>query len=307
MNGLDLFSGIGGISSALAPWVTTVAYCENDRYAQSVLLSRQANGDLPLAPIWDDVRTLQGCMLPEVDMLFGGFPCQDIRVAGNGAGLEGKRSGLVFEVFRLVSELAPKFVFLENVPAIRTRGGERVVKELATLGYDCRWDCLSAFDVGAPHKRDRWFLLAHRDGDGRQVQPQPHGQQPQSGRAFWNDIDRLCDALSNSRSFFVRDKQRRRSGESRPGQAGPRDDGEERPVADAQGVGRREGRPESAGQQRRPDAPVSRWWQTEPDVGRVVDGLPARVDRLRGLGNAVVPAQAREAFRRLMGIKIGTL
>lgn len=127
LNGLDLFSGIGGLTLALAPWVRPVAYCENDAYAQSVLLSRQACGDLPVAPIWDDVRTLT--KMPAVDIIYGGFPCQDISCAGLGAGLEGERSGLFFEVMRLVTEINPIFVFLENVPAIRMRGGaQRVVR-----------------------------------------------------------------------------------------------------------------------------------------------------------------------------------
>jgi DNA (cytosine-5)-methyltransferase 1 len=137
LNGLDLFSGIGGLSVALAPWVRTVAYCECEPYAQAVLLSRQASGDVDVAPIWDDITTLAGFRLPDVDIIYGGFPCQDISVAGNGRGLEGERSGLFFEVCRLVDEIKPPFVFLENVQAIRTRGGERVGKELAARGYDC--------------------------------------------------------------------------------------------------------------------------------------------------------------------------
>lgn len=160
LHGLDCFSGIGGLSKALEPWVETVAYCERDPYAQGVLLSRMLEGALDAAPIWDDVSTLRGSMLPRIDIIFGGFPCQDISVAGDGAGLEGKRSGLFFEVVRLVEETKATFVFLENVPAIRARGLDVVVEELAKLGYDCRWTTLSAQEVGAPHLRERWFLLA---------------------------------------------------------------------------------------------------------------------------------------------------
>lgn len=160
MHGLDLFSGIGGLSLALKPWVRSVAYCERDTYAQSVLLSRIATGELDRAPIWDDITSLDGWMLPKLDIIFGGFPCQDISVAGRGAGLDGERSGLYFEVERLIKETRPTFVFLENVPAIRTRGLGRVVGGLAELGYDCRWTVVSAESVGAPHLRNRWFLLA---------------------------------------------------------------------------------------------------------------------------------------------------
>src|SRR5216684_872072 len=92
MYGLDLFSGIGGITKALEGYVQPVAYCENDRYAQGVLLSRMANGDLPNAPIWSDILTLRGAMLPRTpEIIYGGFPCQDISVAGRGKGLDGER------------------------------------------------------------------------------------------------------------------------------------------------------------------------------------------------------------------------
>lgn len=168
INGLDLFSGIGGIGLALKPWVRTVAYCEQDIYAQGVLLSRMRDGQCDRAPIWDDVRTLTAALLPEIDIISGGFPCQDISIAGNGEGLGGKRSGLFFEIIRLVSELRPRFVFLENVPAITIRGLERILLEFTSLGYDCRWSIVSAAEVGACHVRERWWLCAHANSDGLQ-------------------------------------------------------------------------------------------------------------------------------------------
>ena len=118
LNGLDLFSGIGGLSVALSPWAKPIAYCENDRYCQAVLLSRMSDGQIETAPIWDDITTLVSGMLPRngIDIIYAGFPCQDISVAGTGKGLGGERSGLFFEIVRLASELRPRFVFLENVP-----------------------------------------------------------------------------------------------------------------------------------------------------------------------------------------------
>ena len=161
LRGLSLFSGYGGNELALYPYIRTVAYCEIEPYMQAVLLSRMLDGHIDAAPIWDDITTLRGENIGEsIDVIFGGFPCQDISAAGRGEGLGGQRSGLFFEICRLADELKPPFIFLENVPAIRTRGGETVVKELAKRGYDCRWTVVSAADVGAPHKRERWFLLA---------------------------------------------------------------------------------------------------------------------------------------------------
>lgn len=237
LNGLDLFSGIGGLTIALEPWVFPVTYCETDRYCQAVLLSRMRCGDIAPSPIWDDVRTLSFGMVPQpIDIIYGGFPCQDISVAGLGAGLEGKRSGLFFEIMRLVTEINPAFIFLENVPAIRTRGGERVGKELASRGYDCRWGIVSAAEVGAPHLRKRWFLLAH------------------------------------SKRVELRHESRRRSGKGRKEKTGIANDG------------------------------YPKRWNTMPEICGVVDGVPNRMDRIRALGNSVVPAQARTAFKRLMGL-----
>lgn len=165
LNGLDLFSGIGGITKALDPWVQPVAYCESDRYACAVLLSRIADGLLPAAPIWDDVRSLSARILPPIDIISGGFPCQDISVAGSGGGLGGSRSELFFDIIRLVGEIRPAFIFLENSPAITIRGLDRVLLEFSALGYDCRWTIVSAAEMGAVHIRERWFLLAHAYGD----------------------------------------------------------------------------------------------------------------------------------------------
>jgi DNA (cytosine-5)-methyltransferase 1 len=240
INGLDLFSGIGGIALALAPWVRPVAYCEIDRYAQGVLVSRQADGMLPMAGIWDDVRTLRGDMLPiPIDIITGGFPCQDISVAGTGAGLAGERSGLFWEIARLTGELRPAFVFLENVPAITTRGGREVVGAFATLGYDCRWCVISAASVGANHRRERWFLLAHAYGQGLAIPKQ---------------------------------------------QDQPSKEKQELPTW--------------------PAASKLHWITAASDLVREVHGLPHRVDRIKALGNAVVPLQARTAFQILSGLKV---
>lgn len=274
LNGLDLFSGIGGIGIALRPWVRTVAYCETDRYAQGVLLSRTADGTLDRAPIWDDVRTLRGRMLPEIDIIFGGFPCQDISVAGLGAGLGGERSGLFFEIVRLTKECRPTFVFLENVPAIRTRGLDRVLREFTEIGYDCRWTMLSASGMGAPHRRERWFLLAHANGAKLWEQPERIG----GGYS-------QAESPNNGDNGFMADPMR--SGLER---------------LDDSGCGDRSGGKTGQSGVRVIGKGITSDWAIEPDVGRVVNGLPNRAHRLRCLGNSVVPIQAREAFERLINL-----
>jgi DNA (cytosine-5)-methyltransferase 1 len=267
LNGLDLFSGIGGISLALRDYVRPIAYCEIDPYCQAVLLNRMADRSLLSAPIWDNISTLgnESGSLPNstIDIIYGGSPCQDISVAGHGKGLEGERSGLFFEIVRLAKEIKPKFIFLENVPAITSRGGLRVVREVTEMGYDCRWCCISAASVGALHKRERWFLLAHAHDDGFPTTKIDRGS-----------AEGVCDSseggsprdVANSRCFCEREKDKsERSSSHAPG--------------------------------------CSRFWEVEPSVGRVVDGVPFRVDRIRGLGNSVVPQQVKEAFEILMGLK----
>jgi len=165
---LDLFSGIGGNSLGLKQFkhfnIRTVAYCEQDGHAQSVLLSRMQTGDLECAPIWDDITTLKKEHFDlRIDLIIAGFNCQDISVAGKREGIkEHTRSGLFFQVVRLANELQPKFIFLENVAAITTCGLDIVCREISESGYDFAWTTLSACDVGAKHRRARWFGFAVR-------------------------------------------------------------------------------------------------------------------------------------------------
>lgn len=165
MIGLDLFSGIGGISYALRDYVRPCAYCEIDPYCSAVLASRMHTGELSTAPIFPDITRLRAEILPRgIDIIYGGFPCQDLSLAGRRAGLAGKRSGLFFEVVRLATELKPRFVFLENVPGIK-KFVPAVRAEFEALGYSCRDGFLSAGECGAPHQRMRWFFLAYLDGN----------------------------------------------------------------------------------------------------------------------------------------------
>ena len=161
---LALFAGAGGgiLGGLLLGW-RTVCAVELDKYAASVLVARQNDGSLPPFPIWDDIRSFDGRpWRGVVDVISGGFPCQDISCAGKQAGIDGERSGLWREMARILREVRPKFVFVENSPMLVGNGLARVLSDLAACGYDAVWCCLSAAECGAPHKRDRVWLKATR-------------------------------------------------------------------------------------------------------------------------------------------------
>ena len=260
MNELALFAGAGGgiLAGKLLGW-RTVCAVEWEPYAASVLVARQNDGVLAPFPIWDDVQTFDGKPWRGiVDVVSGGFPCQDISVAGKGAGITGERSGMWRHMARIIGEVRPRFVFVENSPALITRGLGVVLGDLAALGYDCKWTVLGAADVGAPHQRDRFWLVAHSGGK-RELQPQ---------RAEQDKRRRIGDGcLSNALRSDVQG-QRPESGRAWPELSGIGDAG---------------------------------WWQSEPGVGRVVDGLAGRVGQLKALGNGQVPLCAATAWRMLTG------
>jgi DNA (cytosine-5)-methyltransferase 1 len=167
---LALFAGAGGgILAGELLGDRTVCAVEIDRYAASILVRRQNDGSLPPFPIWDDVRTFDGKPWRGIaDCVSGGFPCQDISVAGGGAGLEGERSGLWREFARVVREVRPRVVRVENSPMLTARGLGVVLGDLAALGFDARWDVLSAADCGAYHLRERIWIVAHAAGEQHQ-------------------------------------------------------------------------------------------------------------------------------------------
>jgi len=164
MNELALFAGAGGgiLGGHLLGW-RTVCAVEWEQYPASVLCARQNDGLLPPFPIWDDVQTFDGHPWRGiVDVVSGGFPCQDISAAGKGAGIDGERSGMWGEMARIIREVRPKFVFVENSPMLTSRGLGRVLGDLATMGFNARWGVLGASDVGALHQRNRiWIKATH--------------------------------------------------------------------------------------------------------------------------------------------------
>lgn len=202
LNGLSLFSGIGGIELGLSDYVTTKAYCEIDPYASAVLRSRMQDGQLDTAPIYPDIKELHGKQ-GDYDIITGGFPCQDISNAGKQAGIQGHRSGLWFEMQRLIREIRPRYVFVENVSALLNRGLPEVLASLAEIGYDAIWTCIRASDVGAPHRRERIFILAYPASNGREAgceaslgtlgQSEPRGLLEPAGESH------VADASGNGR------------------------------------------------------------------------------------------------------------
>lgn len=223
----SLFSGIGGFDLGLErAGMRVVWQCEQDPYCQAVLAKHW-----PGVPCYPDVAQLRGANVEAVDVLCGGFPCQDLSVAGKGAGLSGERSGLWFEYLRCIGELRPSYVIVENVPGIRKYLGT-ILGGLSEARYDAEWDCIRASDFGAPHRRARFWIVAY----------------PQCGEL-----------------------------REQPGGSG-RTDGSSAPLVAVDGEA----------------------WTVEPDVGRVAHGVPARVDRLRALGNALIPQIAEWIGRQIV-------
>ena len=228
-----------------------------------------------------DVTQLRGSHVARVDVLCGGFPCQDISLAGKGAGIEGSRSGLWTHYARIIDEVRPSWVVIENVSALRSRGLDRVLGSLAALGYDAEWHCIPAAYVGAPHRRDRIWIVAHPNADesrsqgwDRAIVRERAGQQPAGPLGALADAE--CSGVSD-------DRQREVVGS--PGSMQREAPERERLWADAR--------------ERHNAVGVGEWWESEPDVGRVAHGVPSRVDRLRCLGNAIVPQVAAFIFQAI--------
>ena len=277
---LDLFSGIGGFSLGLerTGGFETVAFCEIEPFPRRVLAKHW-----PEVPCYDDVRTLTAARLASdgiaVDVICGGFPCQDISVAGKRAGIaEGTRSGLWSEIDRLIGELRPAYVIVENVAnllrgPVEQPGGwfGRVLGDLAERGYSAEWENIPASAMGAPHRRERVWLVAYPNGE----------RQHECGAVSDGSPQRKAD------HHFI-ERQNRNFAASHLGEAlADADDMHEQGIvasfAHSQGwAGPLSG---SLG----PCGNGFGGWAVEPDVGRVANGVPDRAHRLKALGNAVVP------------------
>lgn len=288
---LALFAGAGGgiLGGHLLGW-RTVCAVEWANYPRKVLLARQRDGILPRFPIWDDVQTFDGTpWRGRVDVVSGGFPCQDISAAGKGAGIDGARSGMWFHMARIVREVRPRFVFVENSPMLTSRGLGRVLGDLAAMGYDAEWGVLGAVDCGAPHQRDRIWIVAHAASEHRDAWGSEPARQLGTARAT-NGSDVVADASIKR----CGEAGRLRCDELAEWISGGGETGDPAGQGLQDWVRKSMGGSESIEESERPN-----WWTAEPDVGRVAHGVAHRVDRLKAIGNGQVPLVAATAFQIL--------
>jgi len=273
MNELALFAGAGGgiLGGHLLGW-RTVCAVEWEAYPASVLCARQNDGFLPNFPIWDDVQTFDGKPWQGiVDVVSGGFPCQDISAAGNGAGITGERSSMWKHMARIVCEVRPKFVFVENSPMLTSRGLGVVLGDLAEMGFDAEWGVLGAANVGAPHLRERIWICA------KQREFLSHSQY--NGVRWWEQLkESIEEKNGNVANSSMSRLKTRNNKTSRPKQF----------ILEKQ-FGR------SSNEQRR----TKYEWPIEPRLGRVVNGMANRVDRLKAIGNGQVSRVASTAWKLL--------
>ena len=260
-----LFSGAGG--GLLADRILghePIFAVENDQYCCRILRERAADGWFPGLQVHEqDIRLWDPSEYAgRVDCIHAGFPCQDISAAGHGAGIGGNKSGLWSEVVRIAGILRPQRLFLENSPELVNRGLDVVLHDLAALGYDAKWICLSASRVGAPHIRDRWWCLANANGNTiRQLSRRWNG----AGRA--KKQAQLTNAGPQRNIAYTDSKRQLQSKRCEFKKRGRDCDG-------------------------------FRWF-IEPNLGRVVYGVPSAIHRIKALGNAQVPLQAALAYRLL--------
>lgn len=325
MNELALFAGAGGglLASRLLGW-RTVCAVEHDAYCVNMLMQRQQDGALESFPIWDDVRTFDGSAWRGcVDVISAGFPCQPFSVAGKQLGDADERN-MWPDTIRIIREVGPRFAFLENVPGLMAHEYfGQILGDMAEAGFDAEWCVLGADDVGAPHRRKRLWIVAHSEsvhrspvfrdesdgdsaggglvayaeefnGDGCAIH---ESCDREGGHPFLESRERDADATvadAQTNGWYARwpsdaeeVTQRRQSDRS--------GSGSNMAAAEASRLsgGGRPGSAEHAGSARRD------WWSTEPDVGRVADGVASRVDRLRAIGNGQVPSVAALAWRLL--------
>jgi len=339
MRMLDLFSGIGGFALA-GKWtwgdeLDIVGFCEIEDYAQKVLRK-----NFPDVSIYEDITKLDGTKFKDIDLITGGFPCQDISIAGSGKGLideetgERTRSGLWSEMHRIISEVRPRYAIIENVPMLTIRGGTRVITDLAEIGYDAEWQIIGADDVGAWHRRKRIWIVAYSrcEHEKREIFLRRIEKEDKTKNAIKSERSTQCDRervakrtkdvpnTNSSRHIHRQTQEQPTEGrfnafsKLEPSSTHERDVSEKNIFNTSGNRGIQEQFHSKA--ERKEKGSLSRehnrtnstrrntkkprgYWIAEPDVGRVANGIPNRVDRLKGLGNAIVPQVAYEIMKRI--------
>jgi DNA (cytosine-5)-methyltransferase 1 len=357
MNELALFAGAGGgiLGGHLLGW-RTVCAVEWEAYPASVLVARQNDKVLSPFPIWDDVQTFAGKPWRGIiDVVSGGFPCQDISSAGKGVGITGARSSMWGHMARIIGEVRPQYAFVENSPMLTSRGLGTVLGDLSEMGYDAEWCVLGADDVGARHQRERiWIiakdtkqsrLLSHSEHNGigwrkqrsESIEKKTNVSNPNDQRREWVttiQIDRCSGSInrktnasnaeestslaevsnvanSNLSGFSPCNQSTSRSKQQVLEREFRRSGNESREISNSNGIGQsRQGsygksisQEEIRNRQTSIIGPIceSNFWSFEPNVGRVVDGMAGRVDRLKAIGNGQVPLCAATAWNILKG------
>lgn len=260
---VELFAGIGGFSLGFErAGMECIGHCEISPYSQKVLKKHW-----PSIPLWDDITKLQPSDLGSPDIICGGFPCQDLSVAGKQKGIHGERSGLFNEIIRLCRDVRPKYIVLENVRQLSSKQDWfcQVLARLCEIGYDAEWEVISAAQFGASHKRERIWIVAYPNS----FRLQEERTKQQTART-----DQLCGQVPNSGSDSTWGLSERTK--------------EEKPTP---------------GKRCKDEGWPSSWetiWSVEPNVGRMAYGIPQRVDRLKCLGNALVPQIAEWIGHRIV-------
>lgn len=293
MQTMHLFAGAGGgLLADLILGHKPIVAIEWDKYACKVLRERAADGWFPELSVWEgDVRMFDPSEYAgKVDCIHAGFPCQDISVAGKQAGVgEETRSGLYREVLRIAGVVRPEELYLENVSAILSNGLGTVLADLSERGYSARWICLRASDVGANHGRDRWWLLARKivaDATSKRI---------------WGDERNIFS--KNGGQVGQMRKQPVGTSEESKNMAYSSSLGQQRQGEYVGQVNTAENFDREADRIINSSQGIKGWWQLEPDVGRVVDGVADRVGKLKALGNGQVPLQAAVAYSILKSME----
>jgi len=337
---MDCFSGIGGFTIGLeAAGMQTIAFCEIEDFPRKVLAKHW-----PDVPIARDIRKLsynrktkeliydgEVIYVGSIDVVCGGFPCQDLSVAGKQEGIAAERSGLWSELCRIISEIRPKYAIVENVTALISgdsgRWFGRVLGDLAEIGYDCEWHCISASELGAHHHRDRIWIICHPQhsgqlateiGESDQARNGSHqeGTKPAGESQGSSDTKNMANTNCECEPISINESEHKRSEEIAPERTESSGSGSSRcdvanTIGDGlQGLGEERGIEGSirlcgrkGWNEIKAISKAGSGWDVEPELGRVANGIPDRAHRLKGLGNAVVPQIPELIGRSIMEIE----